>query len=84
MPEWRVYSRAGCCLCEQMIEELAQVLGSAAVHVQVVDISSDPVLELKYGSRIPVLVAGDEFVCAYRLDRQRVQCWLESTGRGRR
>ena len=78
MPEWRVYSRAGCCLCEQMLEELAQVLGPAAAHVQVVDISSDPQLELKYGSRIPVLMADEELLCAYRLDRQRLQCLLES------
>jgi hypothetical protein len=77
MPEWRVYSRAGCCLCEQMLEELAQLLGAAATHVQVVDIGSDAELERKYGSRIPVLMADGEFVCAYHLDHQRLQYWLD-------
>ena len=80
MPAWRVYSRAGCCLCEQMIEELAQLLGTAAAQVQVVDIAGDPELERKYGSRIPVLMADDELVCAYRLDPQRLQYWLQPDG----
>ena len=73
MPEWRIYSRPGCCLCEELIEELIEVLGPAAAHAQIVDISGDAVLERKYGARIPVLMADDEFVCAYRLDRQRVE-----------
>ncbi len=74
MPEWRVYSRAGCCLCEQLIEELAQMLDPALLgSVQVVDVGSDPALERKYGARIPVLMADDEFVCSYHLDRERVQ-----------
>jgi hypothetical protein len=43
-----------------------------------VDISGDAQLERKYGSRIPVLMADDELVCAYRLDRQRLQYWLDT------
>lgn len=73
VPDWRVYSRPGCSLCEQMIEELAAVLGPAAAHAQVIDISGNDSLERKYGARIPVLLADGEFVCAYRLDHGRVQ-----------
>jgi hypothetical protein len=72
-PLWRVYSRPDCCLCEQMIEELAALLGPAAESAEVVDISGDATLERKYGARVPVLMADGEFVCAYRLDRERVQ-----------
>jgi hypothetical protein len=71
--DWCIYSRPGCSLCEQMIEELAAMLGPAAVHAQVIDISGDDRLERKYGARIPVLMADGEFVCAYRLDHGRVQ-----------
>jgi acyl-CoA synthetase (NDP forming) len=77
VPQWRVYSRVGCCLCEQLIEELAAMLGPAAVHAEVVDISADATLERKYGARIPVLLADGEFVCAYRLDRDRVARLLQ-------
>jgi len=77
MPQWTVYSRAGCSLCEHMLEELAELLGpQAAAAVQVVDIEGDPELERKYGTRIPVLLADGEFVCAYRLDVERVRAYL--------
>jgi hypothetical protein len=74
MPQWTVYSRADCSLCEHMLEELAELLGpQAAAAVQVVDIAGEPELERRYGTRIPVLMADGEFVCAYRLDVDRVR-----------
>jgi hypothetical protein len=77
MPQWTVYSRADCSLCEQLLDELAELVGpAAAAAVQVVDIEGDPELERKYGTRIPVLLADGEFVCAYRLDAERVQAYL--------
>ena len=77
MPQWTVYSRADCSLCEHLLEELAELLGpAAAAAVQVVDIEGDPELERKYGTRIPVLLADGEFVCAYRLDVERVRAYL--------
>ena len=58
------------------MSELATLLGPAAADVRVVDIADDPDLEARYGRRIPVLLADDEFVCAYRLDPERVQAYL--------
>ncbi|HET9445372.1 MAG TPA: glutaredoxin family protein [Steroidobacteraceae bacterium] len=78
MPVWTVYSRADCSLCERMLEELAELLGpQAAAAVQVVDIEGQPELERRYGTRIPVLMADDEFVCACRLDTERVRALLQ-------
>ncbi len=77
MPVWTVYSRADCSLCERMLEELAELLGPATA-VQVVDIEGQPELERRYGTRIPVLTADDEFVCAYRLDCERVRASCRS------
>ena len=77
MPVWTVYSRADCGLCERMLEELAELLGpQAATAVQVIDIEGQPELERRYGARLPVLTADDEFVCAYRLDVERVRALL--------
>ncbi len=78
MTAWTVYSRASCSLCEQLLAELAGLLGPAANDVTVIDISDDPGLEAKYGQRIPVLLADGEFVCAYRLDEQRVRGYLHA------
>ncbi|HEY0943030.1 MAG TPA: glutaredoxin family protein [Steroidobacter sp.] len=74
MTQWTVLSRPECSLCEQMLHELAEELSPAeAARVKVVDIGQDPALERKYSLRIPVLLADDEFVCNYRLDRERVR-----------
>jgi Glutaredoxin-like domain (DUF836) len=82
MPQWTVYSRPECSLCDQMIEELAHLLGPAeAAQVRVVDIGQDPELERKYTLRIPVLAADGAFVCAYRLDPERVRALLGPTAR---
>jgi hypothetical protein len=74
MPQWTVYSRPDCSLCEQLLHDLAGMLPQEeASRVVVVDISQSPDLERKYGTRIPVLAADGEFVCAYRLDAARVR-----------
>ena len=78
MPQWTVYTRADCSLCEHLLQELAELLGPVeAAGVQVVDIDQDPDLQRRYGTRIPVLMADGDFVCAYRLDRVRVDVLLD-------
>jgi len=72
--EWTVLSRPDCSLCEQLLAELAEMLGPAeSARVRIVDVDQDPALVRKYGQRIPVLLADGEFVCDYRLDRERVR-----------
>ncbi|MFC4312150.1 glutaredoxin family protein [Steroidobacter flavus] len=74
MTTWTVLSRAECSLCDQLLTELAEELSPAeAAAVRVVDVDSDPELVRKYGHRVPVLLADDDFVCDYRLDRERVR-----------
>jgi predicted thioredoxin/glutaredoxin len=75
MPHWTVYSRPECGLCDELIRELAGLLGPAD-RVTVIDISGDPELERRYGQRVPVLLADGEFVCAWRLDPVRVRALL--------
>lgn len=75
--EWTVLSRSECSLCEQLLAELGELLSpAAAARVVIVDIDQDPALQRKYGQRIPVLLADGEFVCDYRLDRERVRLLL--------
>jgi hypothetical protein len=73
MSRWVVYSRDGCGLCETFIVELAERMGSRAASVQIMDVDSDPELQRRYGDRVPVLVVDDAFVCAARLDAERVE-----------
>ena len=80
MIAWTVYSRAECSLCDQLLDELAGLVGPTA-QVTVVDITDDEELEAKYGRRIPVLLADGEFVCNYRLDEARVRACIEADAR---
>jgi len=62
-----IYSRQGCHLCEQMIEEmLPLVRGRLDVVVHDIDTRED--WKSKYDTRIPVLEYDGEFVCQYHLD----------------
>lgn len=69
----RLYSRAGCHLCDEMLEELHALQGKpgARFTVEIVDIDRDPDLHLAYFLRIPVLtlMATGEILCEGRLDR---------------
>jgi Glutaredoxin-like domain (DUF836) len=70
-----LYSRPECHLCDAMLAELEPLLSGRAT-VEVVDISDDDDLEVRYGLRIPVLVAGDSELAVYRLDKSRVEQFL--------
>ncbi len=70
-----LYSRPGCHLCEELLEELAPLLPPDAV-VETVDISGDPALERRYGLRIPVLESAGVELSSYPLDRARVERFL--------
>lgn len=73
---WVILSRPDCSLCDAMYGDLRELLGFEA-PIQIADISGDAPLEAKYGTRLPVLLADGEFVCAYRLDAERVRGYLD-------
>jgi glutaredoxin len=50
-----MYTRRGCCLCDdakQLLEELASV---CSFQLQFVDIDSDPEMVKRHGERVPVI-----------------------------
>ena len=73
-------SRAGCHLCDEMIGELA-VLESAGTipPVTILDVDADPVLERRYGLKVPVLLLDGSVVCHYTLNSNEL---LRLLGRG--
>ena len=71
-------SRPGCHLCEEMLDELTPLLAGRA-RVDIVDISTDSALAARYGLAIPVLKHGDEELCRYRLDRDRIAGLLDQS-----
>ena len=74
MTEVVLYGKAGCHLCEDARAVVEEVRARRPFELVEVDVSLDPVLNARYGERIPVVaVAGEEafeyFVDAAELER---------------
>ena len=67
-----VYSRPGCCLCEELIAELAAVPAATPYPVDVLDVDADEATRVRFGHKIPVLLFAGELVCHGRLDREEL------------
>ncbi|MEM9404194.1 MAG: glutaredoxin family protein, partial [Pseudomonadota bacterium] len=76
-PTFTVFSRPGCHLCEQLIEELLPFVRGRA-EVRVIDIDDDSELVEAYSTRVPVLVFGEQELCHYHLDTAAVERTLAS------
>lgn len=68
-----VVSREGCGLCEEMLQELAELERNQSVPpVTVVDVDSDPELVRRYGLKVPVLLLDGSVICHYTLNSQEL------------
>ena len=68
-----VYSRDGCGLCAELIEELAPLLAGQGLEFTVADVDRDATLKRRYGLRVPVLTLDGEWLCNGRLDRAALE-----------
>ena len=68
-----IYSRQGCHLCDQMKAVVERVGRSVAISVEVIDISTDPALEARYGIDIPVLLVGGRKAAKYRVTEEELR-----------
>jgi len=69
--EFVVFSRRGCHLCEELLEQLEPLCrGRASLSVK--DVDASPEWVAAYGLKVPVLLVDGEEICYYHLDRERV------------
>lgn len=79
MREFIVYSRRGCHLCEELLEQLEPLCrGKARVGVR--DVDTNPEWAAAYGELVPVLYLDDQELCRYKLDQRRVKGVLATMG----
>lgn len=71
-----VFSRDNCHLCDAMITALRELQGRFRFEMRVVNVADDPVLERRYGERVPVLAHGERELCHYFLDSAAVTARL--------
>jgi hypothetical protein len=71
-PRFTLLSRAGCELCEEMLEELETFCSGQPHDIRVVDVDTDPRLKTRFGHKVPVLLLDDVPVCHGRFDAEEV------------
>ncbi|MFN0303588.1 MAG: glutaredoxin family protein [Burkholderiales bacterium] len=72
--------RTYCHLCDDMAVALEPLLREFSATVKLVDVDRDPLLEEKYGMRVPVLLHAENELCHYFLDRASVRDYLARLG----
>lgn len=72
--ELTIYWRPDCHLCHEMKAVVHRVVQGtdASVHVDEIDIGTDPELEARYGTEIPVLFLNGKKVAKYRVSEQEL------------
>ena len=76
IPALTVFAHPYCHLCDDMIEGLHRLQVTHPFAFAVVDVDDDPLLEARYGERVPVLVGGGRELCHYFLDSAAVTAFL--------
>jgi glutaredoxin len=67
-----LYSRPGCHLCDEMKAAVQRVTAAldTPTRVEEIDISTDPDLEARYGTEIPVLMLQGKKIAKYRIEEE--------------
>ncbi len=78
-----LYSRPGCTLCEEMLQDLASLPAADGYPVDVLDVDSDSAARVRFGHKIPVLLFAGEMICHGHLDAEEVHKTLAYHRRAR-
>jgi hypothetical protein len=73
---FKLLSRPGCHLCEEMRSEVDRLLAEEPREWEIVDVDSDPELARRYGEQIPVLYVNGRLFARTRLPRLAVRLRL--------
>ena len=68
-----LYTRRGCCLCEEMKEVIRRVAGELALEMEEIDVDGEPKLKEKFGSEVPVLFIGGRKAFKYRVTERELR-----------
>jgi Glutaredoxin-like domain (DUF836) len=68
VPVLTLYGKPGCHLCDDARAVVGKALAGRDVALREVDVTLDPVLERRYGERIPVVAVDGEELFDYVVD----------------
>ena len=75
-----LYGKPGCHLCDEARAVVGDALAGRDVDLEEVDVTLDPVLERRYGERIPVLTVDGEELFEYFVDGRVLAERLDTVG----
>ena len=78
MIEVVVYSKPGCCLCDDVKEKLKTLQATHAFNLRVVNILEDPEAHQEFKEEIPVVFINGKKAFKYYLDEKQFLKKLES------
>ena len=70
MPKVTIYSRPGCCLCDEVKQELRRLRQRAEFELEEINVDEDPELQRLYSDQVPVVMINGRKAFKYRLDPQ--------------
>ena len=81
---WRLtlYTRSGCCLCEEMKAIIQRVAQKIPLAVEEIDVDSAPYLQREYGGEVPVLLINGRKAFKYRITERELKKKLRMEDRG--
>jgi glutaredoxin len=65
-----LYGKPGCHLCDEARDAIARAVAGHEVEIEHVDVTLDPVMERRYGERIPVVAVDGEELFEYFVDER--------------
>jgi glutaredoxin len=80
VPVLTLYGKPGCHLCDDARAVVREALAGREVELDEVDVTLDPVLERRYGERIPVLAVDGEEMFEYFVDGRALAERLDKVG----
>jgi len=75
--EFTVYSRHGCHLCEDLLQQLTALQQTHDFKILEVDVDSRPQLVEQFGSQVPVVTYENQQICHYFLDQTALLACLK-------
>jgi len=75
-PEFVLYSRQYCHLCDDMLAALEVLRGELGFGLEVIDVDAEPELERRYNELVPVLMHGARELARWRLDPAALRAYL--------
>ena len=73
-----LYTRAECCLCDEMKAVVRRVAGEIPLVIEEIDVDSVTELQAKYGHEVPVLLINGRKAFKYRATVQELRERLQA------